>query len=246
MSMSVVKSEHGVQGLSSQNVIQLASELDVAVPALNPSAPMPLGFSEAWEDAKDQLVKAVGENKDDSQLKMASLVGKRGLRANWFLTWMNTSKRVWGVFAGTMITCGLLGSLVGVGLHAGEGVGVMISGAAAAGFFIGAPAGILSLMVLTTMMDSRDNMLLKPIRDVFGSAGYEQRVIEWAKERYGVIIPAGAWVEPTGRVSKDIAYLGVKDGENVYCFETDSGWVIGHRDGTELPILIEQKKLVNA
>lgn len=241
MSMSVVKSEHGVQGLSSQSVMQLASELNVVVPTLIPSEPMPLSFSEAWQDTKNQLVKAVAENKDDSQLKMASLLGKQGLLTNRFFTWLNTSKRVYGVFIGAFSTFGLFGSIAGASLFAGDGAAGVV-----AGFLLGSPAGILPIMVLQPMMGYREDTLLKPIKNAFSSTSYEQRVIEWAQARYGVAIPAGAWADPSDRVSKDIAYLGVKDGESVYCFETDSGWVIGHRDGTELPVLVEQKELVKA
>ena len=59
-------------------------------------------------------------------------------------------------------------------------------------------------------------------------------------------IPAGAWTGPADRVSKDIAYLGVKDGENVYCQERPEGWVLTYNDGTELPVLANEKVLVKA
>lgn len=240
--MSVVKSERSAKSVSPQSVMQLASELNVVVPTLTPSEPMPLGFSEAWQDTKDQLMNTVAENKDDSQLKMASLLGKRGLLVNRFFTWLNTSKRgYYGVFAGAFSTFGLFGAIAGASLFAGDGAAGVV-----AGFLIGSPAGILPLMVLVPVVEYREDTLLKPIKNAFSSTSYEQRVIEWAQERYGVTIPVGAWAAPSDRVSKDIAYLGVKDGESVYCFETAAGWVIGYRDGTELPVLVNEKVLVKA
>lgn len=243
MSKNVVKSERNIRGLSPQSVVQLASELNVDVPALNPNAPMPLGFSEAWCSAGGELVKAVQEDKEGSQLKLAELLGVHVNR--FFAGWNSSFRLVQGIAAGVIAVPALL-SAVTLGFSWAEhGSASMVYGVIM-GLMFGGLVGTIPVMTLSEVATHHENKLTNPIKLAFDSASYEQRVAQWAKERYGVVIPAGAWVEPTGRVSKDIAYLGVKDGENVYCFETDSGWIIGYRDGTELPVRVNEKELVKA
>lgn len=246
MSMSVVKSEHSSQSLSFNGVEALASELNIITPVLEPCSPMPSGFRKTWEDTQDRLEETVYENKDESHRKIARALKRRNLLGNHFLSWCSSSKHE--NIAG--FTSAGTGVLVGAGIP----VAMAVSGGLSldflsvglwGGIFLGTVIGALPMAVMSSLMNLRSKEVLQPIVKTF-SAGYEQRVIEWAQERYGVTIPAGAWASPTDRVSKDIVYLGVKDGEGVYCFETEAGWVLGHRDGTELPVLAGQKELVSA
>lgn len=48
------------------------------------------------------------------------------------------------------------------------------------------------------------------------------------------------WASDVTRLADDIVYVADHDGEKVYCFETRNGWVLGSRDGTELPILVKE------
>lgn len=244
-----MKSKRSVQSVSPQSVMQLASELDVIVPTLNPSAPMPLNFREAWVSAKDELERVMVWNQNDSNSKVAKALNRRGLLTNKFLSWFTSEKRMNVFIVVTSSVFTVFGAVSFPLILSAAEIATLGSLGSFCAFLGGIPLGfslsVPPVMSVGSAVEYKNEKLFSPLVTKFDS-GYEQCVSQWAQARYSVTIPAGAWAGPTDRVSKDIVYLGVKDGEGVYCQQHEEGWILTYKDGTELPVLVGQKELVEA
>lgn len=246
MSAVAVKSKKPVKVLSLAAVDELSSDFHVIVPALSADEPMPLDFNESWGAAKEQLEEAFYKNKGESVLRISKALNLRVTSANRLASWLNTPKRVTTVVLGWLAASVTLGTGLGVLFYGLE----PLPASGVPGFLIGTLLSPLPAVTCVPLGQQITYDLSKkfftPVLYSF-EAGYEERVAQWAQERYGVTIPAGAWAGPADRVSKDIVYLGVKDGESVYCQQQVGGWVLTYKDGTELPVLVtKQKELVEA
>lgn len=205
---------------------------------LDPANPMPSDFTAKWNGAAKNAVAALEANTDDVGVRFMEASGgsvakyKRWQQFNkpWF--W----KAVFGSMAGSFIL--LMSACVVPASEAWMYLPIAL---------VSAPLMMASIP-LVSVYDRLDKVLEGAVAATEGlfAREYDFRVSQWAQERYGVTIPVDAWAEPSERVAKDIVYLGMKGGEDVFCFTTGSGWVIGYRDGTELPVLAGQTELVNA
>lgn len=243
MSKYVVKSKRPLKALPLVAVETLSYELQVVVPELTASKPMPLDFSKTWDAAKDKLGEVIVKNQGDALSKVAAALNRRFTVPNKLISKLNSNKRV----AAFMITSSVTFTALGMGLSGWVlGFDTVYSTGMPVFLAFGYPSLIFSILpsgIAWGMDDSLHKKFLIPVLDSF-DAGYEQRVIQWARARYGVIIPRGVWVAPSDRVSEDIVHLGTQGAQNIYCFKSEQGWIIGYRDGTELPVLVEQKELV--
>lgn len=205
---------------------------------LDASQPLPLDFGGKWSDAEKTIHDAVERNDFDACRDFAMANGKteRQYKTARFLTSTKTFTTwvaSWGaVFAAGAITVPIAASLeaASMGLVATSFIGV---------------SGLSLILSMTAYPFIEDGLrgVYPKLSQLFESE-YQVRVSRWAMERYGVNMLDSRWASDVTRLADDIVYVADHDGEKVYCFETPNGWVLGSRDGTELPVLA--KELVEA
>lgn len=226
-------------GKSEMTFVKLESEV-FSLPnlGLDPANPMPSNFTENWNAAAKKAVVALKANTDN--------VGVRFMEASGGSV---VKYKRWHQFDKPWFSKAVFGSMIG-----GPALVVPAGLASTSMPWVSFPIMLVAtpLMFACVPLVAVHDRLYKvlesamaTVEDLFAEE-YEKRVVQWAQKRYGVSIPAGAWAEPSERVAKDIVYLGMKDGEDVFCFTRGKGWIIGYRDGTELPVLAKQKELVEA
>lgn len=248
--MSVVKSKarRSYRSVSFQEAKGLALEVGVAVPVLPPEAPMPKSYPIRWGQAKKSFEAALLGNRNGSHSKVTKLLNREGSFKALVVFFSNKKRAIasyiFALVAPSVIFPVLPFLLFSVPVpETSTDVSSMvlaIAGASVMGFCVG--AGIVGA---GSVLLERQSKCFNSIASSF-DGGYEETVALWAKQRYRVVIPKGAWSTPSDRVSRDIAYLGMKDGESVYCQLRPEGWVLTYNDGTELPVLANEKVLVKA
>lgn len=204
-----------------------------AVTMLDPASPMPSSFTEDWNERVSVIREAVKVNEGGAAERLATVVGVSNKVARFGARLNRTSFLLPAVVAEALVLFAPVGMIPFVDPASLEMV-VAILGSSSL-FFGSSMVGV----VVSAIFDK----ILVPFKS--SSVEYTTRVSRWAQERYGLQI-GEAWGAPVGAVAEDIIYLGVKDGQKIYCFETEAGWIIGYRDGTELPVQVEQKELVRA
>lgn len=214
--------------------------------SLDPALPMPVDAGEKWELARNQWQADVESNKNGVQERIAARMGMK----TRFVSLANKLKNdnlpplaaLIGLVFGTATAAlsePFVMLLIGIAnpefseFFAGIGDSpalIMLSV-----FWGGLPCLGFSVASVSILQENRAK-IINASSTAF-SHGYSQYVSQWVQERYGLQI-GEAWAsKPVGAIAEDIIYLGVKDGQKVYCFETAEGWILGHRDGTELPVL---------
>lgn len=224
MSKDIVKSERN--NASFQEVEKGISALGVPMPTLNSLAPMPLSFAGQWDDVKAQVNSAIANNDPAMQTVAGKSVGFSRRRVKLIIrvrTGLGQSKVV-GLASS-------LGALGGTGLFFILGVPELFG--SAVGLLSGAFIG-LAMMGFAEFDEPKLNNFFSAL-----DSGYEQRVAQWAQERYGVTL-LNRWGNPGDRLADDIIYVGEKDGQKVYCQEGSDGWILTYKDGTELPVLAKE------
>lgn len=211
--------------------------------SFDPAKALPVDAGEKWNDAGDQWLADVESNKDGALEKVAVRLGKKSWLARLGYRFRHDSWALIAALAGLVTGTGLSVVLVPVVAPAVSvilpGMGEFLSSVDGMpliffSVFWGGMPGIFLTVPLQAAQQFRLNAI--GASQVAFAKGYPQQVSQWAMLRYGVTMK-NRWDSTAVHLADDVIYVGEKNGEKVYCFETPDGWVLGSRDGTELPVL---------
>lgn len=238
MSTEIVKKNKDATTFGS--IERVASQVGASFVALDPALPIPSDFNAAWGAREIAFMKAVESNEGQALVSTARAVGKSS-RVAALQAWLTVRKA-------SLVSLSFAAVAIGGGIFLGVtgdwGFAMSVYEKVLAG---GAGGVGIAMPVSVPLIFAREmyNQEFHPaIRKAF-DAGYQLKVTEWAQGRYGVAM-IDRWASSKSRLADDIAYVGDKDGQKIYCQERPEGWVLTYNDGTELPVLVEQKELVEA
>lgn len=239
MSKSVATTDDSVAQFHS--IEKVASALGQPSLKLNPGLPIPTTFNEEWEAMKKRTAETAMYHKPTAE-KVATIM-KSSTRFARFKTSLRSKKVGLVSIASTAAaSSATISSLLIPTIDFNQGplaMGIILCTCLiGGGAFVGGVGSTLFFVIIHEY-DKRAAFVMNAF-----DSNYAPRISQWAQERYGITAPTEAWVAPGNRVAEDIAYVGVKDGQKIYCRETGSGLILSYDDGKELPVLI--KELVNA
>lgn len=208
--------------------------------ALNPGFAMPTKFNEDWSENEKLVINLVST--EFSKLLSEEVAAKKKQKP--FIAFLDSAK-------------GLVASLVAA-------VSVFVPGALLYESTQNLGVGIGIIMVTNAVVmpsvcfyfarpthEEKSEIVGGNLRKVssqvreLSEKNYQDVVSRWALQRYGFIMTT-RWDSQVKRLADDIIFVGEKDGRKVYCQERSEGWVLTYNNGTELPVLVNEKKLVKA
>lgn len=209
---------------------------------LDPSKPLPDDYSERFDAA---TIKVRGEfSPFFSNKELVAERAKTLEMAPWKVRFESIFGSITiGQFAPLFFILGFIAFLLINMFNSSESKEVPSSAIITGGVF-----GLLGVIVIVLNVIGHMNGTIRKLEKsgfIYGwqKPIYEERVAQWAKDRYGVTMDR-QWATQQERLASDFINVAEKDGESVYCYVTDEGWVLGTIPGGELPVLTRQAQTV--